>query len=173
MTYLPSGPRESNASDKRVVEPSNVDPKVVERHSLGTRLVSETLDGVQLLQRCVSSGEDEAEDEDEGDDGLCLSSVFDHGCSRSVDLRLAVRSVDNVGGNEGAHNAENTDADARGNEELRATTPFVGVDGAEDGTAEGDDVLHAVEQETAAVAGDTCALEHSRVVVGDLSLIHI
>lgn len=165
--YLPPRPRKRNPRHKRVVKPGDVDPEIVKRHALCARLVPQTLDGVQLLQRGVPGAEDEAEDEDEGDDGERLARVLDHGGPRFVELGLPVRAVDDVCRDEGAHDAEDGDADSRRDEELRSAAPFVRVDGAEDGAGEGDDVLHAVEEETAVVARDARALQHGGVVVRD------
>lgn len=164
---LPPGAGEGDARDKRVVEAGNVDAKVVKRHALCARLVAEALDGVELLEGRVAGGEDEAEDEDEGDDGLGLPGALDARRVVFVEDGLAVGPVDEVGGHEGAHDGEDDDDGARRDEELGPSAPFVRVDGAEDGAREADDVLHAVVEEPRVVVGDARALEHGGIVVGD------
>ncbi len=46
-TYLPSRARKGNTRHERVVKIRNVDPEIVERHSLGSALVPQALDRVE------------------------------------------------------------------------------------------------------------------------------
>ena len=58
---------------------SGVDEETLERHTLGTDLVAEHLDGVQGLQRCEVERVDCAEEEDEGQHGVASILVGENG----------------------------------------------------------------------------------------------
>lgn len=162
---LPPSTRKRNAGNKSIVKPSNIDPEIVKRHSLRSRLIAQALDGIKLLQWGISGAEDEAKHEDECNDGFCLRGPLDERGAFFIGDWFAVGAVDHVCGDEGADEDEDEDDGARGDEELWSAAPFVGVDGAKDGAGEGHDVLEAVEEETGVVVGYTGTLKHSGVVV--------
>lgn len=56
--------RERKPGDKRIVQPSNVDPEVVEAYTFGMRLVAKNLDRVETLQGSPSTVDDKSENED-------------------------------------------------------------------------------------------------------------
>ena len=94
-----------------------------------------------------------------------MAGPLDQRCTIFIGLRFSVGSVNHVCSDERADKHENEDDDAGGDEELGAATPFIGVDGAEDGAGEGDDVLEAVEEEAGVVVGYSGALKHGGVVI--------
>lgn len=118
-----------------------------------------------MLERRVPSREDEPKDEEQSDDGLGLGDALDLRCIVVVEDRLAVRAVDEVGGDEGADDGKDENDEAGRDEQLRAAAPFVCVDGTEDGAREADYVLHPVQKQSRVVVGDACALQQGWVVV--------
>jgi hypothetical protein len=131
-----------------------------------SRFIPQTLHGIKLLQRRIPRRVHKPKDENERNHCLCLTRPLDlrrlvhiiHILARSILLKI--RS------HESADNREDEDEHRSRDEELGPTTPFVRVDGAEDGTGKGDDVLHAVVEEAGASVGDAGAPEHGWVVVG-------
>lgn len=72
-TYLPTRARKRNPRHKRIIEIRNIDPKVVKCHALRSRLIPQTLYGVQLLQRRVTHTIHEPTDEDKRDNRFSLT----------------------------------------------------------------------------------------------------
>lgn len=154
---FPPGPRESDTGDESIVKPCDIDPEVIHAHALSARLVAKTLNRVQRLKGREPGSEDEAEDEDDSDFGFSLVWVLSGLIARGVQS--------DVSGVQCGDEDEDGDDGGDRDEELGPTTPFVGEDGACDGSDEGDDVLEALEEELGVVAGYTGSCEHLRVVV--------
>ena len=153
---LPAGAGKRDAGHKRVVEARDVDPEVVEAHSLCSGLVPETLHRIEALEGSVTGGEDEAEDEDDGNFRLRLGGIL--GGLNATD-NIDVRGV------EGHDDGENDDDYAGRNEELGASAPFVRHQSAEYCADKRDHVLKPLEEELCSVRSYTCSGKHLGVVI--------
>ncbi len=70
----------------------------------------------------------------------------------------AVGEIDDVGGVEGGQNGEKDNDDAGADEKLRSASPAISEGGTNDGAAERDEVLHALEEELVVVVVNSGAL---------------
>ena len=89
---FPPGARECNTRDESIVETRDVDPEVVESHSLRSRLVAQDFDWVEGLERRIASGNHEAKNEDKCDLSFRGSGGLRHDCTFGG--RVDVCSVD-------------------------------------------------------------------------------
>lgn len=147
--------------------PSKASLETSHSHPLRPTLISQTLDWIQLLQRRIPRTIHKPKDKNKRNHRLRLSRTLNPRRLIRIILDLPRRILCEIRRHKRANDAEDDDEDGGRDEELWAAAPFVCVDGAEDGAGEGDDVLHAVVEETEVAVFDTCATEHGWVVVGD------
>jgi hypothetical protein len=119
-----------------------------------------------LLQRRIPRRVHKPKDENKCNHRLCLTRPLNFGSLIHIIHVLARSILLEIRSNESADNREDEDEHRGRDEKLGSATPFVRVDGAEDGTGKGYDVLHAVVEEAGASVGDAGAPEHGWVVVG-------
>lgn len=151
---LPLDLSEADGRDVLIEEAGNVDPKVVDGHSLGTGLVIETLHGVQGLEGCESDGEGEAEEVDHGDGGVTASLVAAAG---------------ELGRQNGQEDEPQYKEAGRAEQHLAATNS-VDETGTNDGADEGEDGDDTVEHELGVGVFDTSLSNHDGHEVGDCSI---